>query len=96
MPVSATKTVSVKLDNDMRDRIRIIADAKKRTTHWIMRQAIEQYIEREEKRETFRQETLKAWEEYQETGLYVTAEEVTAWLETWGELDEKAAPVCHK
>ena len=96
MPVSATKTVSVKLDNDMRDRIRIIADAKKRTTHWVMRQAIEQYIEREERREMFRQETLKAWEEYQETGLYVTVEEVTDWLETWGELDEKAAPICHR
>ena len=55
----------------MRDRIRIIADAKKRTTHWVMRQAIEQYIEREEKRETFRQET-------------------------WGEIDEKVAPACHR
>ena len=71
MPAHEVKTISVKLDNDMRDRIRIIADAKKRTTHWVMRQAIEQYIEREEKRETFRQET-------------------------WGEIDEKAAPACHR
>ncbi len=71
MPAHEVKTISVKQDNDMRDRIRIIADAKKRTTHWVMRQAIEQYIEREEKRETFRQET-------------------------WGEIDEKAAPACHR
>ena len=96
MPAHEVKTISVKLDNDMRDRIRIIADAKKRTTHWVMRQAIEQYIKREEKRETFRKETLKAWEEYQETGLYVTADEVIAWLETWGEIDEKATPACHR
>ena len=96
MPAHEVKTVSVKLDNDMRDRIRILADTKKRTTHWVMRQAIEQYVEREEKREAFQQETLKAWEEYQETGLYVTGDEVAAWLETWGEVDEKVAPVCHK
>ncbi len=38
MPAHEIKTISVKLDNDMRDRIRIIADAKKRTTHWVMRQ----------------------------------------------------------
>lgn len=96
MPAHEVKTVSVKLDNDMRDRIRILADAKKRTTQWVMQQAIEQYVKREEEREMFRKETLQAWEEYQETGLHVTAEEVTDWLETWGELDEKAAPVCHR
>jgi predicted transcriptional regulator len=61
-----------------------------------MRQAIEQYVEREEKREAFRQDTIKAWDEYQETGLHVTGAEVIAWLETWGEDNEKASPVCHK
>ncbi len=47
------------------------------------------------KRETFRQETLQAWEEYQETGLHVTSNEAIAWLKTWGEENEKTAPVCH-
>lgn len=61
-----------------------------------MCRAIEQYVEREECRETFRQEILKAWDEYQEIGLHVTGDEVIAWLETWGEENEKVVPVCHK
>lgn len=90
------RTISVKLDNAMRDRLRHLAEARHRTPHWVMRQAIEQYVEREEKREAFRQETLKAWEAYQETGLHVTEAEVMTWLETWGDNNEKAAPVCHR
>ncbi len=32
-----------------------------------------QYVDREEKREAFRQDTLKAWEDYRTTGLHATA-----------------------
>ncbi|NMG54380.1 CopG family ribbon-helix-helix protein [Aromatoleum aromaticum] len=96
MPTTAAKTVSVKLDDEMRDRIKHLAETRHRTTHWVMREAIQQYVEREEKREAFRQATLAAWEEYQETGVSVAADEVTAWLETWGESNEQAAPKCRK
>ncbi len=58
-------------------------------------QTVSVKLMREEKRETFQQETLKAWEEYQETGLHVTGDDVIAWLKTWSEENEKAAPVCH-
>jgi predicted transcriptional regulator len=37
-------------------------------------------ISPEEKREAFRQATLKAWEEYRATGLHMTADEADAWL----------------
>jgi predicted transcriptional regulator len=97
MPTStATKTVSVKLDPDTRARIESLAEARHRSAHWVMREAINQYVEREEKRETFRQDTLKAWEEYRETGLHATAEEVEAWLAGWGSENERPAPECHK
>jgi len=61
-----------------------------------MREAITQYVDREEKREAFRQDTLKAWEEYQETGLHATAAEVESWLANWGAEHETPAPACHK
>jgi len=93
---TAAGTVSVKLDGAMRDRIRSLADAQRRTTHWVMREAIAQYVEREEKREAFRQTTVAAWQEYQDTGLHVTGEEMDAWLESWGTDDELPAPVCHR
>lgn len=87
---------SVKLDDDMKGRVRHLAEARKRTSHWIIREAIAQYVEREEKRESLRLDTLKAWEEFQETGLHATPEEVDQWLESWGTDKELAAPECHK
>jgi predicted transcriptional regulator len=43
-----------------------------------MREAITQYVEREEKREAFRQDTLNGLEAFRETGQHVTADEADA------------------
>ncbi|BET95186.1 hypothetical protein TCT1_01070 [Xenorhabdus sp. TCT-1] len=40
-----------------------------------MREAIRDYVEREEKRESFKQDALRAWEAYQENGLHLMLEE---------------------
>lgn len=89
-------STSIKLDDDMKGRVRHLAEVRRRTPHWIMREAIAQYVEREEEREALRQDTLKAWEEYQGTGLHATAEEVDQWLASWGTENELPAPECHK
>lgn len=91
----ATPT-SIKLDDDLKGRLQHLADARRRSAHWLMREAIAQYVEREEKRETFRRDTLDAWEHYQTTGLHATADEVERWLASWGTDDERPAPKCHK
>lgn len=96
MPAVAAKTLSVKMDDQMRDRIKNLANARHRTAHWVMREAITQYVEREEKREAFLRDTIQSWEDYQATGLHLTGDEVIAWLETWGTDNEMAAPECHK
>jgi len=87
---------SIKLDDELKGRVQDLAAARRRSSHWIMREAIAQYVEREEKREALRQDTLKAWEEFQATGLHATAEEVESWLSSWGTEDELPAPVCRK
>jgi len=46
-----------------------------------VRLAISQCVEREEKREAFRQDAIKAWSEYQANGLHVTADEAETWLD---------------
>lgn len=91
----ATPT-SIKLDDDLKGRIQHLAEARRRSAHWLMREAVEQYVEREEKREAFRQDTLRAWEDYQATGLHATADEVEKWLASWGKDNEAPAPTCHK
>ncbi len=45
-----------------------------------MREAVEQYVEREEKRDKVRQDAIAAWDHYQTTGLHLTDEEADRWL----------------
>ncbi|KVE37253.1 CopG family ribbon-helix-helix protein [Burkholderia sp. TSV86] len=87
---------SIKLDDELKARIQHLAEQRQRTPHWLMREAITQYVEREEARESFRREALASWEHYRETGLHLTGEEVHAWLDTWGTDKEKAVPECHE
>ncbi|MCO5120088.1 MAG: CopG family ribbon-helix-helix protein [Burkholderiaceae bacterium] len=96
MASTSARPVAIKIDADIKARMKRLAEARHRTSHWLMREAITQYVEREEKREAFRQDTLKAWEEYRTTGLHATADEVDAWLASWGTDDERPAPECHK
>jgi predicted transcriptional regulator len=92
MTDTTARPVAIKIDPDIKDRVKRLAEARHRTPHWLMREAITQYVEREEKREAFRQDTLKAWEEYRETGEHATAEEVEAWLASWGTENELPSP----
>jgi len=86
---------SVKLDDDLKSRIQHLADARHRSAHWIMREAIRDYVEREEKRESFKQDALRAWEAYQENGLHLTLEEADAWLEKLEAGEDAELPKCH-
>jgi len=87
---------SIKIDDELKSRVQHLANLRRRSAHWVMREAIQQYVEREEARESFKQEALASWTAYQETGRHLTGEEVRAWLNTWGTEDEKAAPECHE
>lgn len=87
---------SLKLDDELKGRVQQLAEVRRRSSHWIMREAIAQYVEREEKRETLRQQTLNAWDEFQATGLHLTGDEVEKWLSTWGTDEELPTPECHK
>ena len=87
---------SIKIDDDLKRRVQHLADLRRRSAHWIMREAIRQYVEREEARESFKQEALASWAAYQETSRHLTGEEVRAWLNTWGTDDEAVVPECHE
>lgn len=92
---AAANPVSIKLDDDTKARVKRLADARQRTPHWLMREAITQYIDREEKREAFRQDTLKAWEAFRTTGLHVTRDEADTWLAALEQGNDVEPPACH-
>lgn len=86
---------SLKIDDALKDRVQNLAGQRRRSAHWIMLEAIQQYVEREEARESFKMEALSSWAAYQETGKHLTGQEVRTWLNSWGADDEKAVPECH-
>ena len=88
-------TTSLKLDSAIKERVRRLAAARRRSPHWVMREAVEQYVEREEKRERLRQDALAAWANYQTTGLHVTADEADAGLAKLETGKHAAPPKCH-
>ena len=96
MSSTNNRAIAVKLDQETRDRVKRLAEARQRTQHAMVQEAIHQYLDREEKREAFRRDTLNAWNEYQTTGMHADADDVTAWLDTWGDDDDLPAPICHK
>ncbi len=87
---------SLKINDALKNRVQHLAIQRRRSPHWIMLEAIQQYVEREEAHESFKQEALASWAAYQETGLHLTGQETRTWLNTWGTEDEKAVPECQK
>jgi predicted transcriptional regulator len=46
---------SIKLDDELKSRVQQLANLRRRSPHWVMREAIRQYVEHEEARDCFRQ-----------------------------------------
>lgn len=88
--------LSVKLEATEKTALARIAEAQKRSVHFVMRQAVSEYIDREQKRLDFYEDGRKALGHYKATGLHVTHEEIKTWIESLGTSNELSAPVCHK
>lgn len=95
MSTTAARPVAIKVDPEIKERVNRLASARHRTPHWLMREAIRQYVEREEKREAFRQDAISAWNEYQATGLHATMEEADTWLAELEAGKDVEPPECH-
>ena len=87
---------SLKIGDKLKLRVQKLARLRQRSAHWIMQEAIQQYVEREEARESFKKEALASWTAYQETGRHLTGPEVRAWLNSWGTEAEAELPECNE
>ena len=61
-----------------------------------MRQAIGEYVEREERREAFKVAGAEAWSRYVTTGHYVPKADADAWLAKLTEGRYAESPACKK
>ena len=70
----------IKLDSETRDRLKALAKKRDRSAHWLMKTAIEEYLEREERYEQEKKEDMERWEKYLLTGEAVENDKVVDWL----------------
>ena len=81
---------AVKLDDATYARLKALGKARQRSPQWLMKEAIRQFLEREEEAEHIRRETLERWAQFEATGETVSHAAVEAWLESWGTDSERA------
>jgi predicted transcriptional regulator len=79
-PMPTQPSTHLGLDPEIESRLLQLAESRPQPADTLMRQAVEQYVEREERREQLRQDALVAWAEYQATGQHVTGDEADVWL----------------
>jgi predicted transcriptional regulator len=95
MPTNRPIPKVVKLDPEIRDRLERLGEVKRRSAHWLMKEAITRYLEQEEYKEQLNRETLARWQEA-EQGKVASHQAVSKWLDTWGTDEECARPPCGK
>lgn len=69
-------TQGIKLDDKTRNRLKALAEKRNRSPHWLMKTAIEGYLEREESYEREKSEDMQRWEHYQLTGKSISQKTV--------------------
>jgi len=74
-------TTGIKLDQETRERLKLLAEKKQRTTHWLMKEAIGRYLVEEEQFEREKAEDEARYQRYLDTGSHVSHEDLTNWLE---------------
>lgn len=89
-------TVTVKLDPSDRDRLASLAAMKKRTPHYLMKEAILDYVLREEARQHFINAAEASFKHYKETGLHITLDEFGAWVDAVQTNPDVPITPCHK
>ena len=81
MPVSS---IAVKLEDDIRERLHSLGAAQERSTHWLMKRAILEFLEKEERFQKELQEDTARWENYVLTGETIEHDEMKDWLQSLG------------
>lgn len=75
-------TQGIKLDPEIRQRLKSLGEKRNRSPHWLMCSAIESFLEREEKYEAEKAEDMQRWDEYLNTGHSIDNNDVQTWLES--------------
>ena len=79
-------TMGVRLDEEIRNRLKRLGELKQRSTHWLMKEAIHRYLEEEERYEREKAEDLDRWHRFLETDTAIPHERVKARIQQLAEV----------
>ena len=79
MKTMANSTMGVRLNENTRHRLEALSKARDRTPHYLMKAAVERFLDVEEALESERQLVKSRWEKYELTGETVDHEDVKTW-----------------
>ena len=85
-------TSGVKLEDDIKQRLKSLGEKMDRSPHWLMKDAIETYLADKERYWKEREEDMQAWQNYVVTGDGIPQEQVEGWLESIGTENELKCP----
>ena len=87
-----TATTALRLEPELKQRADALAAAEHSSFSAVVRDALNMYLSQRAEID----EAVAAWQEYEQTGLHVRGEEMSAWLRTWGTDSENESPECHQ
>jgi predicted transcriptional regulator len=90
------ETTSIKLDPELKERVNRLAKTRDRSAHKLMKQAIAEFVDREEEEDRWRADAMRRWEQFETTGLHVTFEEADEWLAALARGERRPPPKAHR
>jgi predicted transcriptional regulator len=93
--VVKSTNVTVKLDASDRERIKALATVKNRTAHYLMKEAIQRYLQEEEAEQRFLLVGESSWDDFEATGLHITLDEANEWAQALKTQPNAVIAACH-
>jgi len=80
----AVSTTSLRLSDDVQKRLEALGKAQDRSPHYLMKKAVEQFLDSEEALMAERQLVMARWEKFELTGETVDHADVKDWASSLG------------
>ena len=74
------ETLGIKVSKDTKARLKALGEARDRSPHYLAVRALERYLDEEEEYERRKKIDMERWEEYVQTGEYISQEQMDVWL----------------
>lgn len=74
-------TVGLRLDENTQQRLKTLGKNRDRSPHYLMKEAVERYLNVEESIESERELTKSRWEKFELTGQSISHDQVERWVD---------------